>query len=382
MPDWSPQHYKFSGERQGISPEVIDAAIKINERIRCVNPQLPPILTLRHLSVLTDTPFYYLDKVVSRKHGRYKRILLRKKVPGRSRYRQIHIPEAPLLRIQRWITKNILRNTSAHSASFAYHPNSQPVFAAKEHCGCKWLLKVDIEDFFHNISEGKVYFAFKALGYPSLISFELARITTMTSAVDGTVIIPAANEWTTIQRYKNDKEGCLPQGAPTSPMLSNLVMKRTDDRLTALAASYQFKYTRYSDDLAFSTDTKQTLSKMKQFKSLVLAELLASGFKHNRQKTVIRGPGARRIVLGILVDRAEPRLPKEFKDEIRQHLYYLNSSSHGPSKHADTRKMSVSTLYHHIRGKIGWAERIEHDYGANCLGEFNKVTWPPFNIDR
>jgi hypothetical protein len=382
MPTWSPQRYRFSGSREGVPNDVLDAAVQINERIRKVNPQLPTILTLRHLSVLTETSFRYLNRVVSRSGSYYKRVLFRKKVPGRSRYRQIHIPEEQLLRVQSSITANILRNTSAHSASFAYHPDSQPIYAAVKHCGCKWLLKIDIEDFFRNVSEGKVFLIFVGLGYPRLLSFELARITTVASWEEGVVLPHSPSKWTTISRYQAAREGFLPQGAPSSPMLSNLVMKRIDEQLTVIASSHGFKYTRYADDLTFSTEAKHTIATVKRFKHLILSELLAAGFKHNSQKTVIRGPGARRIVLGILVDGTEPRLAKQFKDGIKQHLYYLTSSKHGPSKHADARNLSVSTLYHHLRGKIAWAERVEPKFGAACLREFDQVIWPPLDLDR
>jgi RNA-directed DNA polymerase len=69
--------------------------------------------------------------------------------------------------------------------------------------------------------------------------------------------------WAVIPRYRVEREGFLPQGAPSSPMLSNLVMKRIDERLTRLAASRSFSYTRYADDLAFSTKMEQTLQTMK-----------------------------------------------------------------------------------------------------------------------
>lgn len=382
MPAWSSQRYEFEGKRQGISPDVLEAAIQVFERIQSVDPRLPPVLTLRHFSALTDTPYGYLRRVASRTAGNYKRVLFKKKVPGRSRYREIHIPEEPLLMVQQWIANRILRNTKSHSASFAYHPNSQPVFAATQHCGCKWLLKVDIEDFFHSISERMVYSAFKELGYARLLCFELARITTMVSPAYQTEHRTKSNKWIVIPSYKHAKEGFLPQGAPTSPMLSNLVMKRVDEQLASLAKSCRFKYTRYADDLAFSTDENITSESIKQFKQLVNSILLRKGFKPNRRKTVIRGPGARRIVLGILVDSPNPRLAKEYKNMLRQHLYYLSSPVHGPSKHADERNISVSTLYHHVRGKIAWAERIEPGFGYACLAEFKSINWPPLDIDR
>ena len=265
MPTWSSQRYRFTGEKQGVSPNVLDAAVKINERIRRINPRLPTILTLRHLSALTDVPFSYLNRLVSRTDSHYKRVLFRKRVPGRSRYREIHIPEHSLLELQQWITYNILTNTIAHDASFAYHPHSQPILAAARHCRCRWLLKVDIEDFFHRISEGKVFSVFKTLGYPPLLSLELARITTMISWADSTMVGLSANKWAAIPRYRGRPEGFLPQGAPSSPMLSNLVMKQFDERFATLATSHGFTYTRYADDLAFSTRAEHTLATMQRF---------------------------------------------------------------------------------------------------------------------
>ena len=164
MPSWSSQRYRFEGEKEGVSPDVIAAAIKTIANIHDVDPRLPPILTLRHLSVLTSSSYSYLREIVERKRAYYKRVLLKKKVPGRTRYREIHIPERPLLEVQRWITANVLSYSKSHPLSFAFHPDSQPVFAATRHCGCRWLLKVDIEDFFHNISEGRVFPGFFGLG--------------------------------------------------------------------------------------------------------------------------------------------------------------------------------------------------------------------------
>lgn len=376
---WSSQQYKFEGENQGIDDSVIDNSISVIERIQKINARLPIILTLRHLSLLTDCHYGYLRRVVSRESREYKRILFKKKVPGRSRYREIHIPEQQLLEVQQWITATILTNTKAHPSSFAYHPNSQPIHAAKRHCGCKWLLKIDIEDFFHSISERMIYKVFRDLGYTKLLSFELARITTAVKVEDNNEVPTDTTRWSAIPSYCKNSEGFLPQGAPSSPMLSNLVMKSIDEKLATLAKNNGFTYTRYADDLAFSTKQNVGMSSMKQLSTHVSSLLSEEGFKLNRRKSVIRGPGARRVILGILVDSKTPRLCREFKDQLRQHLYYLCSLDHGPSKHADTRKMSVSTLFHHIRGKIAWAEKVEPKFGANCLAQFNVIKWPPLD---
>jgi RNA-directed DNA polymerase len=372
----SSQRYKSEGRRLGINENVLARAVATIERIRRTDPRLTPVLTLRHLSELTGAPYGYLRRVVGRKLGIYRHVFLRKRIPGRSRTRMISIPPQKLMEVQQWIAQNILRYIAPSSASFAYHPGSSPVLAAEEHCHCTWLLKVDIEDFFHTITEGRVSAVFFQLGYPRLLAFELARLTTM--LIDSPRLArQPAHRWPAIPQYNSALEGVLPQGAATSPMLSNLVMRSMDDRLVALSARCGMRYTRYSDDLAFSCRTRRDRAQVERFKRLVLAELAREGFRPNLRKTVIRGPGTRRIVLGVLVDGPTPKLPREFKDMLRLQLHYLASPKFGPSKHAERLKTSVSNLYHRLRGLVGWAVSVEPEYGAECLAYFNKVDWPP-----
>ena len=286
----------------------------------------------------------------------------------------ISIPPPSLASAQRWLVENVLRYTSPHPASFAFHPESSPVQAAEQHPNTKWLLKVDIEDFFHSVSEGMVSAIFSHLGFPKLLSFEFARLCTI--ALDrGTDKNPSPHPGP-IEFYKNEIEGFLPQGAPTSPMLANLAMMKADADLAALAAQTGLRYSRYADDLAFSTDTDRSITDMHTLKRQVYRILNDAGFRHNQRKTVIRGPGARRIVLGMLVDGDRPRLSSEFKDNIRLHLHYLSSEKHGPAKHALARKTGVSSIYHHVRGLIAWATQVEPRFGRNALDKFRSVDWP------
>ena len=380
MSSWNPQHYRFDGERQGVPGAVIDSALAIMERIRRVDPRMTPVFTLRHLSEMTGTRYGLLRSVVARRTHPYKVFTLKKAIPGRTRVRLICTPNRELKTTQDWIVRNILQHTRAHPASYAYHPGSRPEFAARMHCGCDFLLKVDIEDFFTRVTEGKICEVFEGLGYPDLIAFELARLTTVVASGGKSPSVDPAVRWPTIKAYQHAAEGFLPQGAPTSPMLSNLVMRHLDDRFAAMAAAANMKYTRYADDLAFSARKPHTRATVAAFKRKVLRELSEAGYRPNLRKTAIRGPGARRIVLGMLVDGPEPRLSREFKDDLRQHLHYLASEDFGPSRHAERQKLSVSTRYHRVRGLIGWAMRVEPKFGAKCLAQFEAVAWPPIDI--
>jgi RNA-directed DNA polymerase len=369
------QRYESAGRRQGIDPTTLQNVLAALARLRATDARITPVLTLRHFAALTDLPYMFLRRTVGRRanHG-YRFVYLKKRIPGRSTTRMISIPPPSLASAQSWLVENVLRYTSPHPASFAFHPESSPVQAAEQHPNTKWLLKVDIEDFFHSVSEGMVSAIFSQLGFPKLLSFEFARLCTI--AVDRGANKNPPTHTSPIEFYKSEFEGFLPQGAPTSPMLANLAMMKADAALAALAAQAGFRYSRYADDLAFSVDNDRSITDMHALKSEVFRILNEAGFRHNRRKTVIRGPGTRRIVLGMLVDGGNPRLSSEFKDNIRLHLHYLSSQKHGPAQHALARKTGVSSIYHHVRGLIAWAVQVEPRFGYTALEKFRSVNWP------
>ena len=375
-----PQRYRAQGRREGVAEVVLANALTVMDRIRATDPRITPVLTLRHLSQLVDVPYLHLRDIVGRRaRETYKIFYLRKRVPGRTSTRMICAPNRTLLSIQQWIVTNVLQYTTPHEASYAFHPGSRSLEAAEEHCGCSWLLKVDLQDFFHTIAEGRVAAVFADIGFNRLLSFELARLVTIGCKRPTP---PAATpRWPAIPYYQSESEGMLPQGAPTSPMLSNLVMARTDEVLSNLARAHGMRYSRYADDLAFSCGADRNEAHVRRFKRLVLRHLNEAGFRPNLRKTVIRGPGSRRLVLGMLVDGSGPRLPREYKDMIKLHLHYLTSPKYGPSAHAIARRTSVSGIFHHVRGLISWAEAIEPAYGKLALEQFWSVAWPPLEPD-
>ncbi|MDX8327345.1 reverse transcriptase family protein [Agrobacterium tumefaciens] len=377
MQSWSPQQYRYDGVQHGVSDETIESVIARVELIAAVNPSITPVLTLRHLSELCGVEYGFLRRIVSRSTVPYRVFSLRKRIPGRTRHRLICVPRKELKAAQDWIVRNILRHTKAHAASFAYHPKSRPEFGAQRHCGCDYLLKIDITDFFHSVSEGRIFRVFAELGFSELLAFELARLTTIIAQGTERPDWIAAARWPAIPAYQTSYEGFLPQGASTSPMLSNLAMLALDARIAGMASDAGLVYTRYADDLTFSGRKPHDLKSMKRFKRKVFDVLNEAGFRPNLRKTSIRGPGARRIVLGMLVDGPRPRLAKEFKDDLRKHLHYLRSKDYGPAKHAAANKTSISAMFHMVRGLIGWATRVEPQYGRSCLVEFRKVVWPP-----
>ncbi len=374
----SPQHYVSAGQELAIDPLVLENASLAISEIWSINPKLFPLLTLNHLSVVTGLNYGFLRKVVARKAGRYSHFYMRKRVPGRHSVRMISIPAPKLMHCQSWIVRNILKHVPPHVNSYAYHPHSNPVFAARRHTEAVWLIKVDIQDFFHAVNEHAVYRVFRSLGYAGILSLELARICTMTLKRSARAKDPSVRYASpAVEYYHTPTVGILPQGAPTSPMLSNLVMRDIDQRLTVLAKTSDMRFTRYADDIVFSCTDRRSGSAIRLVRNQILKVLNEAGFRPNSRKTVIRGPGDRKIVLGMLVDGKCPRLAKDLKDQLRMHLHYLSHPNFGPAHHALARKTSIASIYHHVLGLIFWARAVEPAYGSNLLKKFNRIEWPP-----
>ncbi|CAL4868268.1 hypothetical protein MMA231_02543 [Asticcacaulis sp. MM231] len=385
MSRWRSQLYKSEGLKKGIDPSILDNAIVTAEITLGSNPNLPPILTLRHLAHLTGIDYGFLRHVISRANENPYRVFRIGKRPaynGELRFRTIAIPDPRLMVVQRWINRQILQQLTVHDASVAYSSGDRLVDAAKIHCGCNWLIKLDVRNFFESINEIAVYNVFLQAGYQPLISFELTRLCTRLGGVSP---LRSTKRWTRnldapaiITSYINGRMGHLPQGAPTSPMLANLAVKKFDRVVTAIAKRIGVTYTRYADDLTFSTkDRAFTGTQSRKLIGEVYAALGAFGLSPNITKAQVSPPGGRKVVLGLIVSGDTPKLKRDFKSNMRRHLHYLSDPLYGPASHAREREFtSIVGMRNHIQGLITFANQIEPDYGAACQLAFDKVIWP------
>lgn len=381
---WSSQTYKKQGLAKGLSESLITKAITQSELLIYSQNNLPSILSLSHLAERSGVKYELLRGYVMRNVTTgvenfeiYKKFSIRKRSGNR---RFIHVPTPKLMRTQRWISEHILAKLPVHTSSQAFKKGNSIKKCALRHCGAKWIIKIDIEDFFSSISEIQVYRVFRSLNYQPLVAFELARICTVgTHNMSPRRLYPSwkiLNPNSVIPSYSQNLLGYLPQGAPTSPLLANLIMKDCDIALQNLALSNNLIYTRYSDDLTFSTaDKKFDRSKAKKFIYNAYKIISEYGFKPQFRKTTLVPPGSKKIVLGLNVDSDVPRLAKHTRDSIRQHLYYLEKM--GPVHHAFNRKFdSVWGLKMHLRGLIDYANMIEPEFAKACLVKFNSIEWP------
>jgi RNA-directed DNA polymerase len=150
-------------------------------------------------------------------------------------------------------------------------------------------------------------------------------------------------------------------------MLSNLAAETLDIELSAFAFKHGLVYTRYADDLTFSTiDLPHNIS-IGDIHRQIVGIIRHSNFKENKQKIRIAGPGSKKVVLGLLVDGETPRLSKEMYHRIERHL-------HAALKYGITDTAlhegfdSAFGFYNHLSGLISYV----HDVDKQRWSEFNK----------
>jgi hypothetical protein len=194
-------------------------------------------------------------------------------IPRRGRPpRGIDAPRVALKVIQRWIHDWILPRATVHESATAF-AFGRGIFAnGQHHATMRNLLKMDIRDFFPSVSSEAVNGVYSGMGYGSEVAAQLTALTTL--------------------------NGGLPQGAPTSPVLSNAIMFDIDVALARTATGWDAAYTRYADDIAFSSATHRFSEDDVQAVTDVLAE---SNFSPNDRKTKRIGGGYQHVVAGVSV---------------------------------------------------------------------------------
>ncbi|MBS6047532.1 MAG: RNA-directed DNA polymerase [Haemophilus haemolyticus] len=371
METWSAHQLfkKASSKLDNISAQKL---VKYYQNLQSQN--LPVIFTLRHLSKITNTNYLVLRKTIMRRRelANYRMFSIKKRSGG---WRYIHQVNKELFKVQQFINSEILQKIQPHPASFAFHSNGGIKRCALKHCGARWLFQYDLKDFFYTINEKNVYDIFHNQGYRSLLAFELARICTTTRLPKCLQKYITSHAYCVNYKfYDNHMLGILPQGAPTSPMLSNLATFKLDTLLTNLAKKHDLVYTRYADDITFSTYLDKRKEKFKIHRDIIKT-IIESGFIINNKKTRIAGPGARKIVLGLLVDGDRPRIPKETYKRIERLLYASNK--YGLIETAKHENFDTPYgFYNHISGLMSFVKDVDYERWKYLNSLFSNIRNP------
>ncbi|MFW6008790.1 MAG: retron St85 family RNA-directed DNA polymerase [archaeon] len=222
----------------------------------------------------------------------YKKVEKKKSQGG---YRQLFCPSNKLKAVQAWILRKILEYIPLEENATAFRKGMNVRDNVEKHKENKFILCLDIKNFFDNIPKKWVYNFYLKLGYNKHVSILLTNICTL--------------------------EGHLPQGAVTSPSLSNILLKRLDRRISGYAGKRNITYTRYADDIALSSNDPAILENSKQF--IINKIINDEGFKLNKAKTRMLRPGNRREITGLVItDNDEVRIGRKTKKKIRAAIHH------------------------------------------------------------
>jgi RNA-directed DNA polymerase len=228
--------------------------------------------------------------------------------------RVISSPKRQLRVAQNWILTTLLNPIAVHDAAMAFRPGRSILDNARQHTGKAVVIRLDLKDFFPSIRMGRVRGLFESFGYNEGIATLLALLTTESPRVAATL----DGE----KRFIALGERSLPQGACTSPALTNLLCRRLDARLTGLAAAFGFTYTRYADDLIFShAETDAPIGPLLGLARTVIA---AERYVVNDEKTRVMRPQHRQAVTGVVVNET-PRVSRHDVRRFRAFLHHCET---------------------------------------------------------
>lgn len=259
---------------RGISPELVQYYKPYVENL--LSAGVPVIFEFEHLAKLLGFNLSYLASAINATNVQYRRFEIPKRRGGK---REIAAPYPALLSCQRWINQNILSHVPVHNSAHGFVSGRSIVTNAQQHIGSTCVLNLDLTDFFHSINLNQVMQTFLQIGYMNNVAFYLASLCTL--------------------------DNHLPQGAATSPALSNIIARHFDNRISNLSASYNLKYTRYADDMTCSGENIP-----QSFIQIVNDISVECGFMLNHNKTKLYQGPKRKIVTGLVLGDNGLTLPR------------------------------------------------------------------------
>jgi retron-type reverse transcriptase len=242
--------------------------------------------------------------------------------------REISSPNVLLKKIQKEIQFKLEERYTPHDSVYGFIKNKSYIQNAQNHLNKNYVLSLDIKNFFPSINSNMVKRLFIKLGCSEIDANTLSKLVT----------------------YKK----VLPQGAPTSPVISNLIFSRYDSALYKFCSDRGITYTRYADDLSFSSN-EDNLIKVVSFVRYILK---GGAFKLNNKKTDLSNRYYRQEITGVTVNNGRLNIPKPWRKKVRA---LFNSANKHPFKSAKK--------YPEIVGKYNYLIQIKNYNNGNDVNE-------------
>lgn len=271
----------------------------------------------------------YLSKIAYNHKRLYNRVIIPKK---RGKKRILDIPNPELKAIQRWILNNYLNEEPISKYSHGFIKKRGIKSNASVHLGNRYILNMDIKSFFPSIMHDDVTKYFAKIGFEEKDAKKMANLCTI--------------------------DNHLPQGAPTSPQLSNIIFLPIDNEIAKICNNDLLLYSRYADDLSFSSNS---LYKLKPLKEKITQLLKENSFTVQKRKTRFCVPGSRLHVTGLRLNDNKLSIGRNKKRYLRAliHNYIMKSNK--------------KTNKNEILGLLSFLKDIEPERYNDFLEYINKL---------
>src|SRR3990172_6025424 len=284
----------------------------------------------------------YLSLIANTATHRYKTYKIPKRTGG---YRTIDHPARELKLLQTWLVENVFCLLPIHPAAVAYRKGKNITDHASVHVKHNYLLKTDFADFFPSISGDDVV---KVLKENSAHLLEL---------------ISSPNDHDFVRRVIC-KRDCLTIGAPSSPIVSNVVMYNFDREWSSKCDALDVSYSRYADDICFSTDAPNTLADLLLEMKKDLLRRTSPRLRLNEKKTVFTSRKRRRLIPGlVLTSDRRLSLGRKPKRQIRALVFRCLNKQLAPDKLGYLRGF----LSYARSVDKGFVDALRRKYGANVM---------------
>lgn len=258
--------------------------------------------------------------------------------------RLIMAPKRELKALQRKLNALLVDRLPVSEFAHGFRRARSVATNAAPHVGKRVVVRMDLADFFPSLHVGRVRGLLVALGYGYPVATVLATL--MTEAPRQPVVVGEARFFPPVA-----SRAC-PQGAPTSPGLSNAIVVKMDRRLAGLARKLGFAYTRYADDLVFSGDDPAQVQALLHWVHRVVRE---EGFAVNREKTLVMHAGRSQRVTGVVVNRVLG-LSRTSRRLLRAALHRLAQAEAAGRAQAGERRR--------LNGKLGYLAMLNREQAA------------------
>lgn len=281
--------------------------------------------------------------------------------------RLLEIPKARLKFIQRRIHDQILVHLPLHSAAFGFVAERPTLQHARLHVGQAVVLRFDLSDCFLHVHGGHVFRAFRSLGYSDFVSRDLLGLCTHRVSLAQVKGLGLSEHQQQLAQQNH-----LPQGAPSSPLLSHFALAGMDRRLSAYAARLDAKYSRYADDLVISGGV-QLQQQFRQIEARVGAIVREEGFTLNMRKSRCMSASQQQRVTGISVNQ-HLNIPRKDFDNLKAELYNCVHKGWRSQNHT-----GVEDYPAHLRGRLQWCQQRNPARAEKLLRLYERIDWQEEN---